>query len=91
VSDEAWVGTLTLLGCGGDNKDWILGWNKGRIEERERESEAIDGGNEGSGTVVWLRFSFSGGGWWLLFGSILDCVICYLTLVLVFCDVKNLR
>jgi hypothetical protein len=21
VSDEAWVGTLTLLGCGGDNKD----------------------------------------------------------------------
>jgi hypothetical protein len=41
--------------------------------------------------VVWLRFSFSGGGWWLLFGSILDCVICYLTLVLVFCDVKNLR
>lgn len=45
VSDEAWVGILSLLGCGGDSKDGILGWNKGRIDERERERDAIDGGN----------------------------------------------
>lgn len=25
VSDEAWVGTLTLLGCGGDSKNGSLG------------------------------------------------------------------
>jgi hypothetical protein len=26
-----WVRILTLLGCGGDNKYWILVWNMGRI------------------------------------------------------------
>lgn len=49
--EEAWVGTLTLLGRWA-NKDWILGWSVngvGRIEERERESEAVANG----GAVVW--------------------------------------
>jgi len=66
VSDEAWVGTLSLLGGGGESKDGIFGWNKGRREEREREREASDGGGSGgSGEGVWLTFSFSGGVWLL--------------------------
>lgn len=79
MSDEAWVGTLSLLGGGGESKDGILGWNKGRREEREREREASDGGGSGgSGEGVRLRFSFSGGVW--LLGSILFelRMLCYL-------------
>ncbi|RHN81106.1 hypothetical protein MtrunA17_Chr1g0195441 [Medicago truncatula] len=67
------------MGGGGESKDGILGWNKGRREEREREREASEGGGSGgSGEGVWLRFSFSGGV--LLLGSILFGLrmLCYL-------------
>ncbi|RYR71676.1 hypothetical protein Ahy_A02g005900 isoform A [Arachis hypogaea] len=50
VREEAWVGTLSLLGCWGENKVWVFGWRKkwvGRMVERERDSEATANGGGG--------------------------------------------